>query len=177
MRVEVVESLPVPDEVALPVVDDAGVDRALRSFFAAIESDNSLFRCEARGARLASGSLVGTSGVDTSGAELCSGDFVLRFRGENLGSSRRLHFSLVEKLVELLKEAGSADSLAARICLTSDSGGETKASGFALRLRLEARGNSSEQAGLRWGLGVAHVQQALLFTSRYLRQQMAQSAD
>jgi hypothetical protein len=42
---------------------------------------------------------------------------------------------------------------------------------------LEARGTGGEQARLRWGLGVAHVQQALLFTSRYLRQQMGQNGE
>ncbi len=172
MRVDVVESLPLLDETGSPAVDDAGAERALRSFFAAIESDDSLFTCEAPRARLTDA----TSG-STPGAALCSGDFVLRFRGASLGGNRRLHFSLVEKLVELLKVAGSAEWLTARICLTSDSGGEGKPAGFALRLRLEAQGNSAEQAGLRWGLGVAHVQQALLFTSRYLRQQIAQSAD
>ena len=164
MRVDVVESLPVQDGAAVPAVDDAGVDRALRSFLAAIESDESLFACEA-------------SGIAVAGGGLCGGDFVLRFRGANLAGSRRLYFSLVEKLVELLNEAGSAESLAARICLTSESGAEAKPAGFALRLHLDARGSSAEQASLRWGLGVAHVQQALLFTSRYLRQQIGQSAD
>ncbi len=176
MRVDVVQSLTVQDQGNSPGVDDAGVERALRSFFAAIESDDSLFTCEAPGARLVDGALSGNLG-STPGAALCSGDFVLRFRGASLGSSRKLHFSLVEKLVELLKADGSAGWLAARICLTSEPGGDAKPPGFALRLRLEAQGNAAEQAALRWGLGVAHVQQALLFTSRYLRQQIGQSAD
>jgi hypothetical protein len=167
MRVEIVESLPVRDEAALPCVDDAGWELALRAFSAAIASDDSLFTCEVRAARP-----TGASGVS-----VCAGDFVLWFRSANLGSNRRLHFSLIKKLVELLNEAGSADSLAIRICLISEGAVETRPAGFALRLRLEARGNLSEQAGLRWGLGVARVQQALLFTSRYLRQQIAQRAD
>jgi hypothetical protein len=41
-------------------------------------------------------------------------------------------------------------------------------------MRLAAKGNTPEQAVLRWGLGLAHLQQALLFTSRHLRQQIAQ---
>jgi hypothetical protein len=174
MRVDVVESLPVQDEANSPAVADAGAERALRSFFAAIESDDSLFTCEAPSLRLADGAVGGTG---TAGAALCRGDFVLRFRGGSLGGNRRLHFSLVEKLVELLKADGSAGWLATRICLLSESGGAAKPAEFALRLRLEAQGSSAEQAGLRWGLGVAHVQQALLFTSRYLRQQIGQSAD
>jgi len=43
-------------------------------------------------------------------------------------------------------------------------------------MELEAAGDSSEQATLRWGLGLAHLQQALLFTSRYLRQQNSQKS-
>jgi hypothetical protein len=167
MRVEVVESLPVREEAALAGVDDAGWEQALRTFFATVASDDSLFTCEVQGARP-----TGASGVN-----VCAGDLVLWFRSANLGSNRRLHFLLVEKLVELLNETESADSLAMRICLISERAVETRPAGFALRLRLEARGNLPEQAGLRWGLGVARVQQALLFASRYLRQQMAQSTD
>jgi hypothetical protein len=169
MQVEVVESLPVQDTASLTALDDAAVNRALRSFFAAIEGDDSLFAGEALGGVL--------GGNSAGGGVLCTGDFELRFRGANLQGNRTLHFSLVEKLSELLKEAGSADSLAVKFCLSPYSAAETKPAALTLRLRLEARGNSPEQAGLRWGLGLAHVQQALLFTSRYLRQQLAQSAD
>jgi hypothetical protein len=172
MRVDVAESLEALDEANSPPVEEAGAERALRSFFAAIESDDSLFTCEAQGPRL-----VRAASGGASGAAVCSGDFVLRFRDATLGINRRLHFSLVEKLVELLKVAGSSESLAARMCLSVNSGAEVKPGGLALRLRLEATGSSPGQASLRWGLGVAHVQQALLFTSRYVRQQIGQSAD
>lgn len=169
MRVEVLESLPEREAAALSALDDDAVSRALRSFFAAVKSDDSLFVGEALG-----GVLIGAA----SGAgSLCVGDFVLRLRGPSLAGNRTLHFSLLEKLLELLKQAGSADSLAVSLCLTSHPVAESKPTGFALRLRLEARGTSPAQAGLRWGLGLAHLQQALLFTSRYLRQQLAQSAD
>jgi hypothetical protein len=169
MRVEVVESLPERDAVASPVQDDIAVSRALTSFFAAIQSDDSLFVAEMQGGVLSGG---------TPGAGCrCTRDFVLTFRGATLASNRTLHFSLVEKLLELLKEAGSGDALVASLCLTQHPATEAEPAGFALGLRLEARGNSPEQAALRWGLGLAHVQQALLFTSRYLRQQLAQSGD
>jgi hypothetical protein len=48
--------------------------------------------------------------------------------------------------------------------------------GLALRVDLEAVGDSNEQATLRWGLGLAHLQQALLFTSRHLRQKISQKS-
>jgi hypothetical protein len=168
MRVEVVESLPEREGVTLSPPDDAAANRALQSFFAAIEGDDSLFGAEAQGSVL----VAAASGAGT----LCTGRFALRFRG-NLAGNRTLYFSLVEKLTELLKEAGSADLLKAQLCLSSLAAAGTNPAGLALILNLEARGNSPEQAGLRWGLGLAHVQQALLFTSRYLRQQLAQSAD
>jgi hypothetical protein len=47
MLVDAVESLPARDAAATLVRDDAGMQRALRSFSTAIESDDSLFACEA----------------------------------------------------------------------------------------------------------------------------------
>jgi hypothetical protein len=157
MLVDVVESLPARDDQSAAVSEDAGVARALRSFAAAIESDDSLFECESP-----------VPGV--VGDSLCSADFVLRFRSAP-GNRRQLQFALVEKLVELLRAAGSAETLAARLCIVPHG------TGTVLRLRLEARGDSGEQARLRWGLGVAHVQQALSFTSRYFRQQISQGGE
>lgn len=169
MRVEAVESLPVREATSLPVLEAAAVNRALQNFFAAIESDDSLFAGEAAGGAPA--------GAAPGAGAVYSGDFLLRFRDASLASNRTIYFSLMEKLVELLKEAGSADSLVASLCLSSPAATQGKPAGLALRMRLEARGNSLEQAGLRWGLGLAQVQQALLFTSRYLRQQIARAAN
>jgi hypothetical protein len=166
MRVEVVESLPAAGTTDTVLLDDSATERALRTFFATIESDDSLFTCRPVVAR--------PSENASRGSAACGGDFVLQVRGAGLGGNRRLHFSLVEKMVELLNDAGSAEWLAAQLSLLPDPKG---AAGWALTLRLVAQGNSAEQAALRWGLGVAHVQQALLFTSRYLRQQMGQNGD
>ena len=43
--------------------------------------------------------------------------------------------------------------------------------GFCLRLFLYARGARLDQAQLRWSLGIARVQQALLFVARAIRHQ------
>jgi hypothetical protein len=43
--------------------------------------------------------------------------------------------------------------------------------GYCLSIRLVAQGASAEQAELRCGLGLARLQQALLFSARTLRQQ------
>jgi len=158
MLVDVVESLPEREQSAAVVADDAGIERALRSFAAAIESDDSLFQCDEVVPRI-------------TGDVLCNADFLLSFRRSELSGNRGLHLAMVQKLVELLRSAGSAETLASRICLVKHAGGT------ALRLRLEARGTRGDQARLRWGLGVANVQQALLFTSRYLRQQVGQNGE
>jgi hypothetical protein len=167
MRAEAVESLPVQEATSLPVLDDAAVHRALQNFFSAVESDDSLFAAESVGAVPAASASGGT----------CTGDFVLRFRDARFAANRTLHFSLVERLLELFRQAGSAPSLFASLCLSADAAAETNRAELRLRLRLEAQGNSLEQAQRRWGLGLAQVQQALLFTSRYLRQQIARDGD
>jgi hypothetical protein len=41
--------------------------------------------------------------------------------------------------------------------------------GYCLRIALMARAETAEQARLRWGLGLARVQQALLYCSRQIR--------
>jgi len=76
---------------------------------------------------------------------------------------------MIQKMIELLRSAGSTETLASRICLAK------KDDAMHLHVRLEAQGTSGDQAKLRWGLALVHLQQALLFTSRYLRQQMSQS--
>jgi hypothetical protein len=160
MRVDVVETLPEQDQAAVRAFSDAAVDRALKSFRAALESDDSLFAAETGGVLL----------IDNSNENVCLGTITLTFRDHKLAANRGAHFGLLEKVSELLRQAGSAESLKAVLAI-SPARLETK--GLAIAMRLEAKGNSPEQAGLRWGLGLAHVQQAFLFTSRSLRQQFA----
>ncbi|MGH9743486.1 MAG: hypothetical protein ACRD51_14160 [Candidatus Acidiferrum sp.] len=145
---------------------------AIKNFLAAIDSDDSLF-CIAQ-------PLEGPSADESSGGRVYSGDMVVEFREAEYRGQRRLYFLLLEKLIELLKEAGSRESLEATLCLTTASirigvpASEINPNQkeFALWLRLDATGESPEQAVLRWGLGLAHIQQALLFTSRHLRMQL-----
>jgi hypothetical protein len=85
-----------------------------------------------------------------------------------------LYFQLIQKLIELLKGAGSQEVLMVRLCLVSAVQDESSPGVFSLGIGLEAVGDSGEQAALRWGLGLAHLQQALLFTSRHLRQVISQ---
>lgn len=145
---------------------------ASKNFLAAIGGEDSMFRIAQP--------LVGPSCEKPAAVSICSGDIVLEFREAEQRGKRGLHFALLEKLVELLKDAGSPESLEATLCLTSASipAGDSEkrekrsAAELALWLRLDAKGDSPEQAVLRWGLGLTHLQQALLFTSRHLRLQL-----
>jgi hypothetical protein len=161
MLVDVCQSLPERASSASALADP-GITLAMQNFRAAIDSQTSLFIGDAR-------SVI--AGISAPTACFCSGDFVLRFRREELAAQEALYLSLLEKLTELLKAAG-AEWLTARLCLQAQPGRSVPA--LALLIRLEARGASQEQANLRWCLGAAHLQQALLFTSRYLRQQSGQ---
>ena len=76
--------------------------------------------------------------------------------------------------MELLEhESGQTVRLELRVrrCRFRATGG----SGFGLALLLRARGETAGQAEIRWGLGLAHLQQALLFVSRGVRQRLAQA--
>jgi hypothetical protein len=177
MRVEAVGEMPKRTAAPRAVAGDAPTVLAIKSFLAAIESDVSLF-CVAQ-------SLAGPSADEAAGGRVYFGDIVLEFREVENRRNKRLHFLLMEKLIELLKEAGSQESLETTLCLTSGSI-SVSASGnpvepnqkeLALWVRLAAKGDSAEQAVLRWGLGFAHIQQALLFTSRHLRMHLAHAGD
>jgi hypothetical protein len=168
MRVEVVESIAEGKAAEGKPVDETLVKLALQSFQSAIQGDASFF--DSRRA----GNLELAGGHE--GHTICSGGFLFSFRGKELGGNRGLYFQLIQKLFELLKNAGSAELLSARLCLVSEKLEEGMPGGLALRVDLEAVGDSNEQATLRWGLGLAHLQQALLFTSRYLRQKTSQKS-
>jgi hypothetical protein len=168
MRVEVVESIVERRAAAGKRADEALVKLALQSFQSAIQGDASFFDSRR------TGELELAVGED--GRAICSGGFLLSFRGKQFGSNRGLHFQLIQKLFELLKNAGSAELFSARLCLVSEKPEEGMPGGLALRVDLEAVGDSNEQATLRWGLGLAHLQQALLFTSRHLRQKVSQKS-
>lgn len=75
---------------------------------------------------------------------------------------------LARRLAELLeREPGDALRAELQISEVELAGGRP---GFCLRLLLFARGAAPEQAQLRWGFGLARVQQALLFLARAIRQ-------
>jgi hypothetical protein len=169
MRVVAVEQILNRTSGAGVVPGDAPVSLAIKNFLGAIESDDSMFSL--------SEPMSGPSAEEPPGGRVYAADIILEFRQSELGRQRSLHFLLLEKLIELLKEAGSQESLEATLCLTSRKQESSNQKTHALWVRLAAKGESAEQAALRWGLGLSHLQQALLFTSRHLRLHMAQASD
>jgi hypothetical protein len=169
MRVEAVGEMPKRTGGAGVAAVDAAAGLAIKNFLAAIESDDSLFSMTQP--------MAGPSAEESTAGPVYSGDIVLEFRQAENRHNRSLHFMLMEKLIELLKEAGSKETLDTTLCLTAGSQEKANQKELAMWIRLRAKGESPEQAVLRWGLGLAHVQQALLFTSRHLRLHLSQTGE
>ncbi|HYL61471.1 MAG TPA: hypothetical protein VE077_02540 [Candidatus Methylomirabilis sp.] len=162
---ETIEKIP-EKSAASAVAGDAAAAMAIKNFVKAIESDDSLLRLVTP--------LAGPAAHVAEGGGFYIGEMTLAFRDEDHHRQKSLYFLLVEKLIELLRDAGSSETLKATLCLTTGREDKRNHKGVALWVRLAARGDSPEQAALRWGLGLTHLQQALLFTSRHLRLQISQ---
>lgn len=161
MRVEILASAGLPE--APPHLPE---NRALQALLQAVNAEESLFRircCEA----------PQETGADPSGQKLYSGSFLLNFSDDALNRERGQYFALLESLRELLVRAGSEDSLEARLGLADSAGSEGKGGAYSLYVQLISRGESAAQAELRWGLGAAHLQQAVLFSARLLRKKLS----
>ena len=169
MRTEVVERIQEERVTTGEAIEDSAVKLARQNFQSAFRSEDSLVDSQ----EIGMGPVVTVGGGHTT----CTGDFLLTFRDEALRRNRGSYFQLIQKLIELLKDAGSPDAQRASLCLFSEGEGETRRAAGGLKIRLEASGDTREQAALRWGLGLAHLQQALLFTSRYLRQQISRKGE
>ena len=169
MRVEIVEKLPDHSWVSKENAKGTPENRVLQNFFSSLSSEDSHFSVEYPG----SGAVHGS---EQTGEVYC-GDFVITFRSQEDKENTALHFTLLEKLSELFRGAGSAVTLRVMLSLLKLPASEGRNAGLALGLRLEANGDSVEQAELRWGLGLAHIQQGLLFASRWLRQRSSSRAD
>jgi hypothetical protein len=86
---------------------------------------------------------------------------------------RRQYVDLCSGLKELL-ERDAADTVRAALRISSCDFTADNRRGFCVTIRLVAEGSSAQQAELRWGLGLARIQQALLFRSRALKQRIAE---
>ncbi len=156
-------------------LEEARRHPSLKNFLAAVNSADSLFstvRCK---------TWLNSDGPATAtapGQEPCefASQIDLVFAQEQSNLERSHYDNLTGRLQELLTRETAPDTMRAelrvRLCRFRALGRW----GFNLAIFLYARGATPEQAQLRWGLGLARIQQALLFSSRVLRQQIAQAS-
>ena len=145
--------------------------RPLRSFLSVVNSGDSVFattRCK----------VWLRQDEPASAVESC--EFASRvdlvLAPESLNFDRAQYDTLSRRLRELLTRDAAPDALRAELRIHPCRFRALGRAGFCLRILLYARGATPEQAELRWGLGLARIQQALLFCSRILRQQIGQAS-
>jgi hypothetical protein len=119
--------------------------------------------------------IVGFPGQSGEFHGACASQFVIVFRRLDLSTNRSLYSVLSQTLLELLGKTSSSDALFARLCVRAPATEEARAPEPSLVFQLEAIGSTPEQAEVRWGLGLVHVQEALLSASHLLRQHLAKT--
>jgi hypothetical protein len=94
----------------------------------------------------------------------------LIFSRADMNAQPEAYGKLGQRLVALLGRE-KADALRAEVQVCA---AEFRAAqqGYCLRLCLYAQGATPEQAQVRWGLGMARLQQALLFAARELKREL-----
>jgi hypothetical protein len=97
----------------------------------------------------------------------------LVFAEPSLNFERKRYLDLGSGLQELL-DRDTPDTVRVVLRISSRDFTAENRLGFCLGIRMVAEGDSAQQAELRWGLGLARVQQALLFRSRAQKQQISE---
>ena len=157
------------DPRAIARIEAARQHPPLRSFLVAVNSEDSVFATARSKTWL-------QQVAAASGAEACEFAFHvdLVFAPEPFNFQRTRYDNLTQRLQELLSREAAPDALRSELSVHPCRFHPAGRLGFCLRIFLRARGATPEQAELRWGLGLARIQQALLFISRIVRQQIAQ---
>jgi len=183
MRVEIVDDTQSPAQVAVfppgkDYVDlrqnSQGIERIaaaraylpLRNFLIAVNSPESVFASLTAAVECKPAVAAATGEIHEFSSWIG-----LVFTVPSLNFDRGRYVELAEGLKELL-ERDSADSIRGVLRVAACDFQEQTQRGFCLGICLTARGDSAKQAELRWGLGLARVQQALLFRARTLGQQI-----
>jgi len=140
----------------------------LRNFLASVNSVESIFAT----VRVNTKSELPASVSADQACEFASQSRIV-FAEPQLNWERKHYADLGSSLKELL-ERDAADAIRTTLRISSCEFTAENRCGFCLDIRLISEGNSAQQAELRWGLGLARVQQALLFWSRALKQKIAE---
>jgi hypothetical protein len=154
---------------AVENIEAARENRALASFLVAVNSGDSLFQ---------------TAGVKVwlendpadDQAFLFSGRFVFAFAEPAMNFNQDSFTRLLSRLQGLLSDTEASEAIRVGLAIHLCRYAEVSRWGFCASLLVQAWGSAEEQARLRWALGLAHVQKALLFSSRVLRQERASKA-
>ena len=158
---------------ALAQLEEARRHLPLRNFLAAVNSADSIFST----AKCRTWLNQDDRSSGAAKAEPCefASSIDLFFALDDFNFDRSQYEGLTGRLKELLTGDAPADPLRAELCIRRCHFRALDRWGFSLTMFLYARGSTPEQAELRWGLGLARLQQALLFLSRVIRHQLAQS--
>jgi hypothetical protein len=138
----------------------------LRNFLTAVNSPESVFASATVATECNLLATASAGEVHEFGSRIS-----LVFTVPSLNFDRSRYTELTARLKELL-ESDSPESTRSLLRVSSCDFPEENRRGFCLGIQLVARGDSAKQAELRWGLGLARVQQALLFQARALGQQI-----
>ncbi len=148
------------DASAIERIEHAQRHAPLRAFLANVNANESIF------------STIGCrvwSTIEDTAAEphVFASRIDLIFLKEDTNFGPGPHENVATGLIELLSaEAAEALRMELRISPAEFAGDDA---GFCLRVILYGRGATPEQAQMRWGLGLARLQQALLFVGRAMR--------
>jgi len=155
----------------------------LRNFLTAMNSADSLFataRCKTWLTQQDPGSGAASGAATAPGTSMEPCQFAsqvdLVFTPEQFNFNRSQYAELTGRLVELLTRESAPDALRVALRARACHFRAPSRWGFCLAVFLYARGATPEQAEVRWGLGLVRIQQALLFTSRILRQKIARTS-
>ena len=140
----------------------------LRNFLTSVNGEDSIFAT-------ASATIKSDlpAAVSAGPAYEFASQMMIVFADSALNWEWRHYLDLNSGLKELL-ERDANDTVRAVLRISSCDFTADNRRGFCLTIRLVAEGSSAQQAELRWGLGLARVQQALLFRSRALKQRIAE---
>ena len=147
------------DPAAIERIDVAVRHPPMRAFLANVNASDSIFStfgCKA----------WSTTQAGSPQPHMFASRTDIIFLQETTNFGKGPHDGLARRLKELL-EHETGETFQVELRISAIDFGEDE--GFCLRVVLYARGTTPEQAEARWGLGLARLQQALLFVARELR--------
>ncbi|HEX9759909.1 MAG TPA: hypothetical protein VGA40_03275 [Candidatus Acidoferrales bacterium] len=141
-------------------IEPARTRQPLRGFLTAVNSADSVFA-----------TLACRADNDSADPGVFHSEVALMFAvpEAEFNYTRQVYEDLSGELLALLMRDAGADTVGVLLSVRRCRYLQENRAGFCLVVHLEAQGESSGQAELRWGLALARIQQALLYASRVIR--------